>query len=275
MEQTIFTGSKLINGNDIYYEFYPHDQPKDTVLLIHGFLSSSFSFRRLIPLLRREYNVISIDLPPFGKSGKSLNFTYSYENLAKSVIEFLRIMGFEKVHLIGHSMGGQISLNILHLYPSMVNKAILLCSSGYLQRSKRHLLLSSRIPFFHIYVKYHLARSGVLNNLKKVVHDQKMIDDEMILGYTSPFLEDDIFKALTRMIRDREGDLTAEKLNSIETPCLLIWGEHDRVVPLNVGKRLNKDLKNSDLIVFKDTGHLVPEERPEDTTKYIREFIAE
>jgi pimeloyl-ACP methyl ester carboxylesterase len=270
---TMVTNEKEVNGINIYYEYYQGAETQKTIVLVHGFLSSSFSFRRLIPLLKKDYNVITVDLPPFGKSGKSKKFIYSYENMAQTVIQLIEGLGLTQVTMIGHSMGGQICLNISYLRPDLVEKNILLCSSSYLKRSKSSLILSSYLPFFYLIVKLRLIKSGVKRNLQTVVYDQKMIDDEMMFGYMQPFLEEDIFRALTRMIRDREGDLSVSVLKKINIPCLLIWGEHDRVVPLSVGHRLHRDLGNSKLIILKDTGHLVPEERPDQVYNHIKRFI--
>jgi pimeloyl-ACP methyl ester carboxylesterase len=266
--------NQLVNNIDVYYEFYPHSKSKKTLVLLHGFLSSTFSYRRLIPFLSQEYQVVSIDLPPFGKSGKCKKYVYSYRNMAQTVIQLVQSLELDEVTLIGHSMGGQIVLNILHHEPDLAEKAVLLCSSSYSKRSKLPFILGSYIPFFHLYVKFWLARSGVRQNLQNVVHDHTLINDEMLFGYLQPFLNDEIFIALTRMIRDHEGDLSTLVLNQITTSCLLIWGEHDKVVPLSVGKRLKNDLKSSELIILKDTGHLVPEERPEDVFHYIKQFLA-
>ena len=266
-----------IAGINVFYEFH-HDSNspfinKPTLVLIHGFLSSSFSFRRLIPLLTKEYTVLAIDLPPFGKSEKSKKFVYSYENMAKVVISLLEKLGINRTVLIGHSMGGQISLNISNQKPELVEKVVLLCSSGYLKRMSRSVIYSSRIPYFYIWLKYWLSRQGPIQNLLNVVYDHSLIDEEMIAGYTEPFYDDQIFVALTRMIRDREGDLAAEILRKIETPSLLIWGEEDKVVPLEVGKRLHRDLPNSRLITYKKTGHLLPEEKPQDVFDNILDFL--
>jgi pimeloyl-ACP methyl ester carboxylesterase len=273
MEDVTYAKNKTIKGIDLYYEHHVHPTSTETLVLLHGFLSSTFSFRHLIPLLKEDYNVISIDLPPFGKSGKISGYKYSYHNLASTAVELMKTLGIREFNVVGHSMGGQIALNILLHYPEYAKKGILLCSSGYLKKASLPLVLSSYIPYFHLYVKFHLARSGVKQNLQNVVYDHSMINDEMLYGYLSPFLEDDIFKALTTMIRHREGDLTSEELKKINAPCLMIWGEHDKVVPVSVGRKLKKDLKDSELIVLKETGHLVPEERPWDVHRLISRFI--
>lgn len=273
MDYPHFKGHQHINGNDIYYEYYRKDVSVKTLVLIHGFLSSTFSFRRLIPFLLEEYNILSVDLPPFGNSGKSVQYIYSYENMAKSIINLTEKLEIGEFVVVGHSMGGQISLNIANIRPDIVKKAVLLCSSGYLERSKQSLTLLSYLPYFHLFVKRHLAKSGVLKNLQNVVYNHSLIDEEMFHGYMQPFLQDDIFKGLTRMLRHREGDLPEDTLRKIDTPCLLIWGEQDKVVPLHIGKRLHKDLKNSELIILKETGHLVPEERPEEVYSHMKEFI--
>ncbi|KUP05338.1 hydrolase [Bacillus coahuilensis m2-6] len=262
-----------VNGIDVYYEYHQNPQSDKTFVLLHGFLSSTFSFRRLTPLLKEAYNVLTIDLPPFGNSGKSHQFIYSYENISKTVISLLDHLNIQHIVLAGHSMGGQIALNIMKLRPDLVAKGVLFCSSAYLKRIRWPVALLSYIPFFHLYVKLWLTRSGVKNNLENVVHDIELIDDEMMFGYLKPFLNDDIFKALTRMIRDREGDLSRQALRKITTPCLLIWGEHDRVVPINVGERLSKDLPNNDFVVLEKTGHLVPEEKPTEVLHYIKDFL--
>lgn len=265
-------------GLDVYYELYGYNdkiKKLDTkvFVLIHGFLSSCFSFRRLIPFLVQDHIVLVIDLPPFGKSGKHLKFTYSYDNYANVVISLVNHLKMENIYLVGHSMGGQISLYVAKKQPQLVKKAILLCSSGYLGKANQHLVFSSYVPFFHLYVKYAITKQGIMNSLLDVVHNQNLIDEEMINGYSEPFLKNEIYKALTKMIRDREGDLSSTDLNTISIPTLLLWGEKDKVVPLDIGKRLHQDIKDSVLFTFPDAGHLIPEEIPEHIYEKIANFI--
>lgn len=262
-----------IKGINLHYELYEQPKNKPVLVLLHGFLSSSFSFRRLIPLLKDRYTILSVDLPPFGKSEKSTRFTYSFSNIAFVVCDLIRSFHFSKVHVVGHSMGGQICLYMAKQAPDLVEKIVLLCSSGYMKRMPKSLIYSSYLPYFHFIVKRKLARQGVLHNLRNVVHNHELIDQEMIDGYTEPFLDNRIFMGLTRMIRHREGDLPPEELYKILHPVLLIWGEKDRVVPISIGRRLHQDLPNSTFVSIKDTGHLVPEECPEKVYEYILKFI--
>ncbi|MCH6268742.1 MULTISPECIES: alpha/beta fold hydrolase [Neobacillus] len=273
MEQNVVAGYKPLNNINVYYEFYPNPNAERTFVLLHGFLSSTFTYRHLISLLKNEYQVLSIDLPPFGKSAKCSRYIYSYKNLADTVIQLIESLGLKKMTFIGHSMGGQIVLNILHLKQELADKAILLCSSAYLKRAKLPLILTSYLPYFHRFVKYWFARTGVEKNLQEALYNHSIINEEMINGYLQPFLQDEIFVALTRMIRDREGDLPPEILKQIKTPCLLIWGDQDKSVPLKIGEKLNKDLANSELIILKETGHALPEERPMEVFEYIKNYI--
>jgi pimeloyl-ACP methyl ester carboxylesterase len=273
MEQAL-KGHKAINNVQVYYEFYPK-QSTPTIVLLHGFLSSSFTFRHLIPLLAKDFQVLSVDIPPFGKSGKSKHFFYSYKNIANTIIQLTESFGLKDLIFIGHSMGGQIVLNILHYMPKKVLKSVLISSSSYLKRAPKRLIFLSYIPFAFLIIKYWLARTGVKKNLEITLYNHSLINEEMIHGYEEPFLKNDIFAALCRLLRHREGDLPAEALNEIQTPCLLIWGEHDKSVPLHIGERLNNDLVHSDLIVFKETGHAVPEERPRELYQHIKTFLAD
>lgn len=264
-----------INGIDLYYEFYPNQNANKTLFLIHGFLASSFSFRYIIPELMKQYQIIAVDIPPFGRSGKDLKYTFSYENIAATFIQLIHKLQLKNVSLIGHSMGGQIGLYMALQQPEIFDKIILFASSGYLQQVRKSLIFLSYLPFAHIFVKKKLVDSGgVEGNLLKVVYDKNQITEDMIQGYLEPFIENDaIFHALAKFSRDREGDLSKEDLNKINTPCLLVWGAQDRIVPLQVGKRLNQDLPNSNLVVLEKTGHLTPEERPDETCRLIKEFV--
>ena len=76
---------------NLYCEYLLNDKPP--ILLIHGFASSTYTFRRIIPLLQKQFSIIAIDLPGFGKSEKSTSFVYSFQNYAKLMIECIHQFG--------------------------------------------------------------------------------------------------------------------------------------------------------------------------------------
>src|SRR5690606_1540806 len=189
---------------------------------------------------------------------KSTKFHYTYANIASTILTLIERLGYKNIIAAGHSMGGQIVLNMILLRPEQIKKAILICCSGYVPRAKTHLKFLTYVPFIGLFVKSYLKKSGVKGNLQIVVYDQSIIDEEMIKGYEEHFHHNEIFRALAKMLRHREGDLAPEALQTIQTPCLLIWGEYDKVVPVKIGNRLAQDLPNSKLVILNDAGHLLP-----------------
>ena len=266
---------QTVNGISLYYQFYPHPAAPTTLICLHGFLASSFCFRHLIRRLKQDYQIVTIDIPPFGKSGKSLTFEYSYRNIARTLLQLLDHLGIKNGTLIGHSMGGQIALYMIHEQLNRFERAFLLASSGYLQRARLSAILFSYLPIAPILIKRHLIRTGgIQGNLEQVVHDKALICEEMKEGYLEPFLRDEaIFRALAKLLRDREGDLPEDVLRTITIPCYLLWGENDRIVPLAIGQRLANDLPSARLFVYEKTGHLLPEERPDDICELIQTII--
>ncbi|WP_062233289.1 alpha/beta fold hydrolase [Fictibacillus sp. FJAT-27399] len=266
---------KRIGELDLYYEDYPHRNPDAQVLiLIHGFLSSTISFRKLIPHLAEDYHVVAIDLPGFGKSEKSKTFTYSLASYGKLVLSFIKEMGWRDVVLIGHSMGGQVALHASRQDGKLIRKLVLLGCCGYIKRARSTMICCSYLPFFSWGLKRWVLKKDLRNNLSGVFHNIDLVTEDMIKEYRAQFLEDGFFDSLIRLLRHREGDLKPFELNSIVHPILLIHGNDDKVIPLTTGKRLHSDLKNSRLIVYKDAGHLIMEEKPLDLARDIKQFIS-
>ncbi len=252
----------LMNTN-IYYEASCSDPSKPSLLLLHGYLSSTFSFRHLIPLLTRYFNIYAIDLPGFGNSEKNTRFYYSLDNYAELAGRFCVAKSIRKCAIAGHSMGGQIALRAARKHPGIFNKVIGISAAGYMGRLKPQLRLFTYLPLSHLFLQIFFKRKKPFDVIKEVVHHEELIVEDMIEGYTRPFRERSFFKTLALLGRHREGDLNPSELREIQQRVLLIWGENDKIVPLSIGKRLENDLPFVTLEIFPETGHLVPEERPE------------
>lgn len=260
-----------IDDVDIHCEAALNEKP--ALVLVHGFMSSTFTFRKVLPLLTEHFSVIAIDLPGFGQSEKSVSFIYSYENYAKLVLKCMDYFQLEQVSIAGHSMGGQIALNTARLAPERISKLVLLGSSGYLNKAKKYMVFSTYLPFFDKFVYYYIKKRGVKQALENVLFDSSNVTKDLIHEFGKPLKDKKMYKSLARLLRYREGDLSSDQLQLIETPSLLMWGEEDRVVRLHVGKKLLRDLPNAELITLQQAGHLITEERPQEVFERMFAFL--
>jgi pimeloyl-ACP methyl ester carboxylesterase len=111
-----------IQNTKLYYEHHPHsDTEAPTIIMIHGFLSSCFSFRKLIPELKKQFHIYALDLPGFGQSEKSRTFFYSLKNYGQLVIDFIEHLQLKNAYIIGHSMGGQVAMHAARLSPEKIS----------------------------------------------------------------------------------------------------------------------------------------------------------
>jgi len=266
---------RTINGINIYYEQHGRSitEEDDVLVLIHGYLSSTFSFRFLIPYLQEDYAVLSIDLPGFGKSDKTKHFHYSLYSYGQFVLDTLQAFGIQRAILIGHSMGGQIALQAALRERIRISKIIGLAAAGYMGPVKRSLVRLSYLPFFSRMLKIYFAKRDFMKTFLSVVHDQTIITQELLTGYMNPLQSMAFYRSLVLLMRHREGDLPTDRVKEITQPVLLVWGEQDRVVPLHIGQRFAKDLPFGRLKVFKQVGHLLPEEKPAEVAKIIKDFL--
>jgi pimeloyl-ACP methyl ester carboxylesterase len=267
----------MLNGVSIYYEHHgrPVDSGAEVLILIHGYLSSCFSFRLLIPFLKNKYIIYALDLPGFGQSEKSNTFIYSLDNYGKLIVDFIHTFKLDKVVLVGHSMGGQIALQAARHEPNRISKVVGLSSAGYMGRVKRSIVLLSYLPLFHLMLRVYFNKKDVMSNFLEVTHNRNIITKEMMDGYLAPLKEKSFYKSFIRFIRHREGDLPSELVKTIRQPVLLVWGRQDEIVPLSIAERFKSDLPSAKLIVFEETGHLLPEEKPKEVAQAIDQFLAE
>jgi len=106
------------------------------IVLLHGFLENSNMWQYLQPELAKEFRVICIDLLGHGKTD-SIGYIHTMEDMADAVYDVLQNLNIENVVLIGHSMGGYVSLAFADLYPDMVKGLVLMNSTSYADSDER------------------------------------------------------------------------------------------------------------------------------------------
>ena len=247
------------------------------IVLIHGTAASLHTWDAWTDELIKTNRVIRMDLPAFGITGPNKNADYSIEAYTTFLHSFLEKLKLEKFHLAGNSLGGNIAWNYTADYPSKVEKLILVDASGLpTNKSQPAIFKMAKTPILNSLFLYITPRFLIKKNIEEVYEDDSKITDELINRYHKMALRVGNRKAfIDRAKTDFKLDtqVNLEKLKSIQTPTLLIWGAKDLWIPLANGIRMNEILVNSKLEVLENSGHVPMEENPIESLKLMKDFL--
>ncbi|TYB85866.1 MAG: alpha/beta hydrolase [Kosmotoga sp.] len=258
-----------VNGEKIAYR-EAGEENSEVLVLIHGFLGSSYDYSRIIPSLAERYHIIAPDLIGFGFSTKNEKLDYSKKSLSEFVYLTLIELNIYKFNVLGHSMGGEVALNLVLTHPESVSKLILIDSGGYLQNERR---LPSNEFIGSLYLRtvfqnYLLQRSI----FKLAFYDREVVQ---ISGFKPAYsmVYNIPSKTLYKFNSDDDSGSITEKIKTIKTPTLIMWGDKDQLIDVKYAKIFNEDLLDSQLVIIKDSGHIPHIEKPNETLKAIYEFL--
>jgi pimeloyl-ACP methyl ester carboxylesterase len=252
----------------------------DPILLIHGFGTNRHSWDYVRPSLLSTHRVISLDLKGFGRSPRPGDGLYSPVDQAGLVVALIEKEGLDDLTVVGHSMGGGIALfvalSMLKTRATRIGRMILLDSMAYRQPLP-FFIRTLRIPVLSRLLAATLpARWQVKTVLKEVFHHQDAIPDTLIDHYANSLRQVGGASALVEtaqsIIPDNLAELE-ENYCELKCPTLLIWGEHDRIVPMWIAERLLKALPQARLEVIQNCGHAPQEECPRETEALMKEFL--
>ncbi len=248
-----------------YREFGSRDNP--TVLLVHGFLGSSYDYRYLSERLEKDYHVIALDLIGFGASDKPADFDYSRASHASMIDQFAEAKALETFHLGGHSMGGAIALYYAYLYPDRLQSLLLFASAGFGGGAPNPLPI-----FFYqwIFKNYYLQRLGF-----QTVHHQASFQSAEYFDPMFYFTRQIPPETLQAFSQYEETLSMNDFIESIVLPTLIVFGTEDTWISPTVGETLNAHLENSRLVLIEETGHIPFIESVEETFNAVIEFLNE
>jgi pimeloyl-ACP methyl ester carboxylesterase len=256
-----------------------HYQEKGTgtpLVLIHGFTSSTYSWKDVFEPLSRNFRVIAIDLKGFGFSDKP-DGDYTRHAQSMLVAHLLDYLKIEKAWLCGNSMGGEISLNFALENPQRVAGLILIDSGGVEVNGGASLAPSYLLVPVLGRVLTALALTSdklVREGLEKSFYDDTKITDERVANYYRPLQTRGGQLAALRARTQAELFPIEQELGRIKAPALIIWGVEDELIPLEAGRKMNSLIKSSRLEVFEKCGHVPQEEMPERVLNEMTKFIA-
>ena len=256
------------------------DPGVDSIVLLHGYGGSSFSWRYWAPFLAKRAHVVLVDMKGFGSAPKPDDGQYGPRHQAELIYRLILQADLQRVTLIGHSLGGGVALDtalrLLDSEPGRLKRLILVASAAYKQR----------MPLFVALAKYRRLASTALrilgtqfvirHVLKSIVFDPSEVSDDQVLGYAKPLSSPEAHRALIdtalAIVPPDLEKLTA-RFEELDVPTLVLWGRQDRVVPLWVGERLADKLPDAKLQVLENCGHMPAEELPKESWEALQAFL--
>jgi pimeloyl-ACP methyl ester carboxylesterase len=235
---------------------------QQTLVLLHGWGLSGGIFSPLITKLSdRGYRVFSPDLPGFGSSIVP-KVPLMLEDYGKYLREYLKEKRIKNPILIGHSFGGRLCLKYSEMYPKDVRGIILSGTPGF-----------SPIPKNKLFLFMGLAKIGkVLFSLPPLSLFQNSFRNwyYYLIGVKDYFrAQGPMRETFKRVVQE---DLT-HAMEILSVQCLLVWGEFDLIVPVNIAHRMEHLIPDAKLIILPGADHGVPYKRADEFAAFADRFI--
>ena len=252
------------------------------LLFVHGLGGAWQNWLEQLPAFAQRHRCIALDLPGFGHSqmpAKKISIS-GYGRTLDAVCDELNI---EAACFVGNSMGGFVSAELAIAFPQRVERLVLVSAAGLSiehQRNEPALAVMRRMEnVLTFYTGWLASRSDAVTRrarLRKATlglvarHPDRLhpaLAAEQLRGSGKPGFIDALDALTDYPIRDR--------LPSIGCPTLIVWGTHDRLVPLADASEFERLIPGSRKVIFEDTGHVPMLERPERFNAALEEFLSE
>jgi pimeloyl-ACP methyl ester carboxylesterase len=244
--------------------------------------ASSATWRFVLPALGERFTVIAPDLLGHGGSDKPRG-DYSLGALASGVRDLLLALGHDRATVVGHSLGGGVAMQFAYQFPERCERLVLV-SSGGLGDEVNLLLRLLALPGSEFVLPLacnnwiHDVGVSVAGWLAHIgLHTSPHLS-EVWDGYGS--LADAATRAVFIDTLRSVVDVTGQRVSATdrlylaaETPTLIIWGDHDHIIPVNQGRSTHEAIPGSRLEIFEGSGHFPHCERPARFSDVLSDFI--
>lgn len=247
------------------------------VVFLHGIPGSALTWKTVATRMQEQYRVIVPDLRGFGQSEPPVG-DYYMEGQARAIKELLDALGVEEFALVTHDFGGPVGLTMMRLFSDLTVRELVLSDTNvFTDTYVPPPLRVAKVPlvntaFFQLMVG---NRFGLRMLYKRAVKEKETAPWSNFQRHLTPS-----GMAMTRRIFQRSlADLEANygdierMIPEIQSRTLILWGDCDPFFSTGVAERTRAAIPNAELIVFDETGHFVPEERPEDVATAICDFL--
>jgi len=248
------------------------------IMLLHGFGATSYTWRGWIGALAKKHRVWSVELKGHGSAPAPPDDLYALHDHTDLVRRLIIKKDLRQLTLVGHSMGGGVALYVALqlLEENRLERLVLVSSAAYPQRLPPFIGLATRGRLAEWGLRFFPKRFLIRRVLRSIVFDPEGITDAQVAAYAEPLYSPAhrtaLIKTAMGIIPPDLAELT-KHFPEIDLPTLLLWGRHDRVVPLDVAERLLAALPRARLEIMEDCGHVPPEELPKESVEIVLGFL--
>lgn len=235
-------------------------EEKGKVLLIHGLMASTFSYRKNMQFLSEQgYTVIAVDLPGFGYSDKPSDLKYTQVNFAKFIWEMLddydqKHNSQSGWHLVGHSMGASTTLAMAIQNQSKIIDITMIAGAVNQGSNSARFLMGTPVgAWLKVALRYFMLNEKNFNNLLKDVY-QKEVPQEAVDGYLTPVLTKGTINGLLQFVKTSKN-VTIDEVKDLNLKINLIWGGKDTWVPVENMQIIQDTVTVLQTYVFDEAGH--------------------
>jgi pimeloyl-ACP methyl ester carboxylesterase len=254
------------------------------VILIHGWGGSASGWLPCFGAMASQHRVCAMDLFNHGRTGQLESGSVQVDDMAKFVIHFMEELKIKRAHLIGHSMGGAISLQIAINFPQCVEKLVLVDSIGLGKEVEKSACLASLPLVGEVWASLAYGEDIIKygNGLRAAAQNPEKITEELIENLYPVERTPEHAKTVIKIFRlwfDRTGQKKSvyepilQKLSSIANPTLIIWGRQDATVPVSHGEFAAKSMPHARLEVIDKCAHVPMFEQPEIFNRLVLDFL--
>ena len=254
----------------VYRESLPVEEPKGTVLCLHGYPESSYMWRHLLEAVAAAgWQAVAPDLPGYGDSPYAGSGTWQAH--VDAVDAFHREQELGEVVLVVHDWGGLIGLRWACEHPDLI-RAMVISNTGFFPDGRWHGMADAlRTPGQGEQLVDGLDRDGFAAMLRSVSPN---LDDRSIDEYFKAYGSEERRRGQLEMYRSGEfSELKDYDLSSVGAPALLLWGEDDPFAPVAGAHRFARELPDTELVVVEGAKHFVYDEEPQRCSAAVVSFL--
>lgn len=270
--------SKFMNleGMGIHFR---DEGPRDDALpivLLHGTSASLHTWDGWVRELARKRRVVRLDLPGFGLTGPFRQGDYGVDHYVRTLATFLDRLQVSQVVLVGNSFGGNVAWHAALAWPARVKRLILIDASGYPAAAKSVPIgfKLARYDWLRPFAEYLLPPRTIEASLRDVYGDPTRVTPALVERYRDLALREGNRGALLARMKQQMTSGDWQRIADVKVPSLLLWGELDRMIPLQLGQRFHRDIAGSELVVLEGLGHVPHEEDPVRSLAPAQVFLA-